>query len=47
MEGLEEDLTLCSLAVNITDRHIKNQPKIIQIKARNKTHILTVRIINL
>lgn len=43
LESLEKDLAVCS----ITGRYIKNQPKVIQIKTRNKTHILTVRIINL
>lgn len=42
LESLEEDLTVCSI-----DRYIKNKPKVIQIKARNKLHFLTVRIINL
>lgn len=42
-ESLKEDLAVCS----ITDRCIKSETKVLQIKTRNKTHILTVRIINL
>lgn len=42
-ESLKENLAVYS----ITDRCIKSEPKVLQIKTRNKTHILTVRIINL